>query len=76
MSTKWSLNELMYVLIYQKHNLNVKYVQNNKIEWGLGVSIEMEKLTNNEGFVHFELVFLVNVCSTVNRLHFCTDLLS
>ena len=31
---------------------------------GLGVSIEMEKLTSNEGFVHFELVFLVNVCST------------
>ena len=26
----------------------------------------MEKLTSNEGFVDFELVFLVNVCSTVN----------
>ena len=32
-----------------------------------------KKLTSNEGFVHFELVFLVNVFSTVNRLHFCTD---
>ena len=41
-----------------------------------GVCIKMKKLTSNEAFVHFELVFLVNVCSTVNRLHFCTDLLS
>ena len=54
----------------------------DSVQWGfrpvgipgtyrLGVSIEMEKLTSNEGFVHFELVFLVNVCSTVKRLHFC-----
>ena len=41
MSTKWSSNELMYVVIHQKHNLNAKIWFTDNTEYKLSSCLLM-----------------------------------